>query len=343
MKQKLKSKRKHENYGYVNENDEWVIEPIYQVTWDFKEGFGRVKIPPRTTGKYGFIKPDGSHLIDPILEKARDFKEGLAAIKIQNNWTYLNPDSSFLSEPIFDKVWDFHAGMALTKEGENYRFLLPDGTFKEMNHPEQFIIDCYTNQNKKHSGWSFLEPTCCDSKWYFKSWSRQMNENRKWYDIKISDETEFIPMLRYEEIIEENKSFADWANSLNLSSPESIGELLWANVYQLMLEANVEQFQGRYVAPLRNIVVLIQLYNQLKVIEYLGLSEFQTKFPFTSEDKALLATLQIKQKGMDLCNREMMFDEDGFIDLNFNKFIEKSRTPGRLDHFTDLELYNTKS
>ncbi|MCH5237911.1 MAG: WG repeat-containing protein [Muribaculaceae bacterium] len=343
MKQTMKSKRKHGKYGYVDENDKWVVEPVYQVAWDFKEGFGRVKIPPRISGKYGFIKPGGSFLIEPILEKARDFKEGLAAIKIKGKWTFLKPDGSFLTEPIFDKVWDFHLGIAITKEGDNYRFLLPDGTFKEINRTEQYVIDCYINQNTECSGWSFLEPTCSDGKWYFKSWSRQMDENQKWYDVKITDETEFIPMLRYTDIIQENNSFACWASSLKLSTSAEIGELLWANVYQLLLESKDEQKQGRYIAPLRDIVVMIQLYNQLKVIENLGLSKFQTKFPFTSEDKKLLDSDQIKKRGIEMCNREMMFDEDGFIDLDFNEFIEKSRTPGRFDHFTDLELFDIET
>ena len=343
MEKELKAKRKAGKYGYVDENDKWVVEPVYQVAWDFKEGFGRVKIPPRIKGKYGFIKSDGSYLIEPVLEKARDFNEGFAAVQINKKWTFLNPDGSFLTQPLFDDVWDFHSGMAMVKEGENLRFLLPDGSYKELNRSERYILDCYTNQNKEHSGWSFLEPVYSDGKWHFKSWSRQMDENQKWYDIKITDETEFIPMLRYVDMVEENKLFADRAYSLNLSTRDEIGELLWANVYQLILEANKEQLQSGYYAPLRNIVVLIQLYNQIKVIESLELSRFQNSFPFTEADKELLDIEQLKKKGIDMCYREMMFDEDGFIDLDFSEFIEKSRTPGRFEHFTDLELFDVET
>lgn len=343
MGKELKPKRKKGKYGYIDENDKWVIEPIYQVAWGFKEGFGRVKIPPRTTGKYGFIKPDGGNLIEPVLDKARDFNEGFAAVKIKNKWTFLKPDATFLTDPIFDKVWDFHAGMALVKEDDNCRFILSDGSFKNMNLSERYILDCCNNQNKENSGWSFLEPEYSDGKWYFKSWSRQMDENQKWYDLKITDETEFKPVLRYVDIIEVNKAFADCANSLNLSTPAEIGELLWANVYQLLLESKAEQMQAGYYAPLRNIVVLIQLYNQLKVIENLELSKHQNSFSFTAEDKEFLRSEKIKEWGIDMCCREMMFDEDGFIDLDFNKFLEKSRIPGRYDHFADLEFYDIET
>lgn len=61
MEKDLKAKRKHGKYGYVDEKNKWVIEPIYQV--------------------------------------ARDFKEGLAAIKIKDNWTFLKPNGSFLTTP----------------------------------------------------------------------------------------------------------------------------------------------------------------------------------------------------------------------------------------------------
>ena len=48
-------------YGYVGNDGNWVIEPIFDEAYDFKKGFAEVTLD----GKSGFIKPDGTYLVEP--------------------------------------------------------------------------------------------------------------------------------------------------------------------------------------------------------------------------------------------------------------------------------------
>lgn len=338
MEKELKAKRKKGKYGYVDENGKWVIEPVYQVAWDFKEDFGRVKLPPRTSGKSGFVKPDGSYLIEPILDRARDFHDGFAAVKINDKWTFLKTDGTFLIDAYFDKVWDFYQGESLVKEGSDFHFLMADGSYKTPDKLNEYILKCSSFQNNDNRGWSFLDVSEINGKWLFSSWARQIDENQEWYDHKMPEDGELIEILRYTDKIEENKVFSNWANSLNLHTPEEIGQLLWANTFFLLMETKLEQKQGPYVAPLRDIVVLIQLYNQLQVIERLGLTKMKDTLNFLPEDYSNLELNALREKGIKMCEDNMLFDEDGFFDLNFDDFLKESRKLGEYEHMSEVEL-----
>lgn len=332
----LTPKRKKGKYGYVNENGEWIIEPIYQVAWDFKEGIGRIKTPPRFTGKYGFIKSDGKYLIAPQFDSARDFKHGFAAVAINNKWTFLKPDGTFLTPFLFEKVWDFKDGKALVKDLEGFHFLLPDGSFKVLSGNEDYILKCCSFQNKNDEGWSFLDIEKADGKWKFKSWRRQMDENQDWYDHKEPGDGELTEILRYIDKIGENLTFAEWANTLDLSTSKEVGQLLCANVEALLWDTTMEQKQGQWLAPLRDITILLELCNQIQVIEKLNL-EMGKDYGCAKEiERFRLTSKNIKEKGMQLCERNMLFDEDGFFDLDFNEFLKLSYKPGEYIHSSEI-------
>lgn len=336
----LKAKRKKGKYGYVDEKENWIVKPVFQVAWDFKEGYGRVKLSPRNEGKYGFLKPDGTYLSERQFDGARDFKDGFAAVKIGKKWTFLNTEGSLIIEPLFDKAWDFKGGKALVKQGKDFHFLLTDGSFKEPTGFEEKITKCCSLQNKDNEGWSFLDVTEIKGNWQFRSWARQMDENQNWYEHKEPEDGELLELLRYTDKVAENKPFSEWVNSLNLKTPEEAGEMLWANVWQLLMDTTLDQKQGKYVAPLRDIAVLLQLYNQLKVIERLGLTNHKENLNFQDIDSAYLDSNTVKEMGVRLCERNMLFEEDGFIDLDFEEFLKKSRDVGEYEHMTDLELFD---
>lgn len=328
----LKAKSKKGKYGYINSKGKWVIEPQFQFAWDFIDGLGRVYIPPRIGGRYGFIKADGSFLVAPILESSRAFKEGFAAVKINNKWTFLKQDGTFLVEPTFDKIWDFHDGMALVKHDGNYDFILPNGQFKKLNKFEQYIVTLFTLQDTENIGWSYLEADCANGKWIFKGWNRLLEENPNWYEHKKPEEGEFYEMLRYTDKVSENKLLTNWANSLNLSTPEKVGELLWSSAQHLIIDSKLEQKTGGFYAPLSDITVLIQLYNQLRNIENQGMTDLREKLPLPRKEWDCFTSEKIKARGITLCENNMLFDEDGFDDLDFMKFVDTSHIQGTYEH-----------
>lgn len=335
MTNKLKAKRKKGKYGYVDSRGKWVIEPIFQYAKDFREGFGLVKIPPRIGGKYGFIKQDGSYLVNPIFDDARSFRYERASVKAGKKWTFIGIDGSMLVEPQFDLVWDYENGQAFVKKDDKARFLLADGRLKEVTALDHLLFECDGFQNRlSRPTWSFLDVSVKDGRWVFEGWSRLLDDNPG-CNYRRPKEGEWVRKLRYYDTVAENNAFSKWANSLNLTSPEQIGQLLWANAMQLYINSKLEQEVNGYEAPLRDITVLIQLYNQLKVIESNGFfrvgGEVSPLYGATQLDSTC-----IREKGEELCQYNMLLDDD-YIDLDFMEFVELSRMPGIYKHFQDLE------
>lgn len=335
MANNIKAKRKNGIYGYVDSRGKWVIEPIFQYAQDFSEGFGLIKIPPRRGGKYGFLKQDGSYLIEPMFDDARSFKNGRAAVKLEEKWTFVCGDGSILVEPQFDLVWDYENGQAFVRKDDKAMFLLSDGRIKAVTQFDNLLFECDIFQKRLSSPtWSFLDVSNTGGRWTFKGWSRLLDDNPRW-NYRRPEEGEWIRKIRYCDTVAENILFSDWANALNITTAEHVGQLLWANAEQLYINSKLEQEVNGYEAPLRDITVLIQLYNQLKVIESNGFFRVGGKVS-TLYGATQLDSTCIREKGEELCKYNMLLDDE-YIDLNFMEFVELSRAPGRYEHIQDLE------
>jgi hypothetical protein len=70
--------RKNEKYGFINKNDDFIIEPIFDSTYAFSEGLAAVKIE----NKYFYIDKTGTIVIGQGFDGCLSFSEGLAAVFI---------------------------------------------------------------------------------------------------------------------------------------------------------------------------------------------------------------------------------------------------------------------
>lgn len=75
-----------DKWGYVDENKNIVIKPMYEEAYDFHEGLARVKV----NGKYGYIDTKGNMVIDAIYDKAGDFHDGFAPVEVSGNGGYVD-------------------------------------------------------------------------------------------------------------------------------------------------------------------------------------------------------------------------------------------------------------
>ena len=123
-------------YGYVDNKENWVIEPIFDHADDFNynntDKRNPLNAPVTYNGKYGRIRPDGSYLLKPIYDIIYGFKEGIATVCIKDykdrekdfyiaNWGYVKPDGTYLFEPQFEVAMEFEDGFALVQD-ENERW-----------------------------------------------------------------------------------------------------------------------------------------------------------------------------------------------------------------------------
>ena len=88
-------------YGYVNANQEWVIQPIYSYSEDFSENVAMVEIDD---DKRGYINALGEWLVTPQFEDCSNFENGMAFVKQNNKWGVVNLLGEWIVEPIFDSA-----------------------------------------------------------------------------------------------------------------------------------------------------------------------------------------------------------------------------------------------
>ncbi len=319
--------------GYIKRDGTYLFEPQFDVAWPFENGMAEVK----QNGKYGYIKEDGTYLFEPQFDEAWDFDNGIARFKQNDKYGFIKNDGTFIVGPDFNYADHFHDGKAMVWRGDKAYNLSSDGTLEEIDRVKSFVRLCDIMQNEYGPGWSFLEASNNDGKWEFKSWARIMDDNHDWYDSRWDpEEYEDGGLIRYYDEVEENKRFAEWATSLKLQTPEEVGELLWANAQQLIDSAKIEQDDGGYRAPLRDLTVLMQLYWQLKNIEDLGLAEVRNHLDLPKEKELYLHSQKVKRKAIKLCAEQLALEDD-FEVLDFTDLIEKSHTPGEYNLISSFE------
>lgn len=68
-------------YGFIDQDGQVVIEPIYAQAGDFHDERARVEVGTYETGQYGYIDPEGQLVVPALYEWGTDFSEGLAIVR----------------------------------------------------------------------------------------------------------------------------------------------------------------------------------------------------------------------------------------------------------------------
>ena len=109
--------------GFLDENGNWVIKPVFDKTYIFKEGLARVEID----NKIGFIDKTGKMVIEAKFEDADDFYEGMARVKIDDKYGFIDSNGRTVVEPRYDYASNFHEGLAWVRLDGKYGLLNVNG------------------------------------------------------------------------------------------------------------------------------------------------------------------------------------------------------------------------
>jgi len=83
--------REKDRWGFVDISGKVVIEPKYNLAYDFSEGFAIIVL----SGSYGYIDKSGRLISEPKYFGAMDFSEGIGLVCHKNKWKYIDTAGKF--------------------------------------------------------------------------------------------------------------------------------------------------------------------------------------------------------------------------------------------------------
>ncbi|GEM_PF-983440 len=106
-------------WGFVNKEGKWVIDPQFEDAYHFTEGTAAVK----KYGKWGYINSNGGWVINPKFDKAKPFSEGLACAVEDGKWGFIDHNGNWHFIPKFYVVSSFSDERALIKTRDGFVFI----------------------------------------------------------------------------------------------------------------------------------------------------------------------------------------------------------------------------
>jgi len=143
-------KMANKKWGYINKKGEIAVQPVYDKTTGFQDGFARVKLG----GLWGIINRKGKWIIEPIFEDIFRFYDGNAKAKLGGLWGYVNQKGKWIIEPTFESMVRFYDGIANAKLGGLWGFVNQKG--------EWLVEPKYDRVSKFRNGMACVYTNCKD-------------------------------------------------------------------------------------------------------------------------------------------------------------------------------------
>ncbi|GAA6621336.1 hypothetical protein NUACC26_071560 [Scytonema sp. NUACC26] len=130
---------KNGKYGFIDKTGKVVIEPQFDLAWNFVEDLAQIKVGD----KYGYIDRTGKQVILPKFQLAYTFSNGLALVAIDYKYGYINPSGQIVIPPQFSGALAFKNGLAAVEINDKWGYI--DFTGKTVIKP-QFETALHFNQ-----------------------------------------------------------------------------------------------------------------------------------------------------------------------------------------------------
>lgn len=143
-------------WGFMGQNGQTVIQPVYEDCHDFAEGLAAVKID----GKWGYITTTGEFAIQPEYEECSDFIGNYAKAR-KSKWGLITKTGYCTTSFSFDDIRDFHDGLALATAGKvSYYIRQTDG--KPMMNDSDYNYSDFSGGYapvlyKKRGKWGYID------------------------------------------------------------------------------------------------------------------------------------------------------------------------------------------
>lgn len=154
-------------------------------------------------------------------------------------------------------------------------------------------------------------------KWRFEAWDRDVEDCKGWYDERYENKK----IRRFYDRFRRVRDLENWANSRDITDPQEVGAILWANFYVIAEKLKSCMDSG----GLYTVERYVQLYKQLEIIHRLDLKEVRREYNCPHIDGWMYDFEAIKDRAEELC-AELVEDEAGrgFKHLDFMEIIGRA-------------------
>lgn len=119
--------QRHNIWGYIGAEGDFVIKPQFIDAEDFKDGLAAVK----RGSVWGFIDKVGDYFVEPQFLAVRNFNSDVAMVKTPTGWKYMNKQKEiFPQNNEYEAIKEFSNGMAAVRQGKFWGYVDPFGTLK---------------------------------------------------------------------------------------------------------------------------------------------------------------------------------------------------------------------
>lgn len=137
------------NFGYIDREGNFVIEPKFGNALPFREGLAAVLYGTEEYGKWGYIDIEGNSVIPPEYDRTRGFSEGFAPVMIEEGrnaefWRFIDKEGNFVNESKYIDASIFVDGLAPVKDIETQLYGYVDTGFNFVIPPNFDIASVFS-------------------------------------------------------------------------------------------------------------------------------------------------------------------------------------------------------
>ncbi len=151
-------------WGYMNQNEEFIVDPIYRKCYKFsEEGLA----PIYEAKQYSFIDTRGEsitteisgfRLIETIGFGLQGYYDGMVPVRVDDKWGFLDTKGKMAIKLMYNKVTIFDNGFAVAKSGNNFLVINKKGEEVSVEDPKVYVVKHFSeglapfNDKEKKNG-----------------------------------------------------------------------------------------------------------------------------------------------------------------------------------------------
>lgn len=116
---KLTPKWNGNKEGYIDDDGNWIIDPVFDTALHFEGDIARVEVD----GKWGLINRYGGWIARPEFNSIYSFEDGVAATCGHKKWGLIDRSGEWVVPPAFDDLGGFSFGLSTAMVDGYYGYI----------------------------------------------------------------------------------------------------------------------------------------------------------------------------------------------------------------------------